>query len=95
MRYTKVRRVQYDTYLDMHTKDRHFNMCRTLTDTIYWTNYSFSIIPVLVIILKCKFMCLALYMLFLFSVLIHFCIYAEEVIEKANKINFIDEGEYQ
>jgi len=34
-------------------------------------------------------------MLFLFSVLIHFCIYAEEVIEKANKINFIDEGEYQ
>ena len=67
-------------------------MCRTLTDTIYWTNYSFSIMPVLVIILKCKFMCPALYMLFLFSVLLHFCIYADEFIEKANEIKFNIEG---
>jgi len=67
-------------------------MCRTLTDTIYWTNYSFSIMPVLVNILKCKFMCPALYMLFLFSVLLHFCIYADEFIEKANEIKFNIEG---
>ncbi|MCA1903002.1 MAG: hypothetical protein LDL53_12440 [Candidatus Hydrogenedens sp.] len=82
-------------YLDINEGNRQIQKSRRTTNTIDCTTTSIYMFSISGFVSECKLMYSILYTGFLFMVLSCFCIYADEFIEKANKINFIDEGEYQ
>ena len=79
-------------YLDINEGNRQIQKSRRITNPINCTNYSIYLFSISGFVSECKLMYSILYTGFLFTVLICFCIYAEEFIEKANKINFNNDG---
>jgi len=79
-------------YLDINEGNRQIQKSRRITNTIHCTNYSIYLFSISGFVSEYKLMYSILYTGFLFTVLICFCIYAEEFIEKANKINFNNDG---
>ncbi len=87
-----MEREKYYIYLDINEGNRQIQKSRRITNTINCTNNSIYLFFILGFVSECKLMCSILYTGFLFTVLICFCIYAEECIEKANKIKFNNGG---
>jgi len=89
-----VEREKYYIYLDINEgNNRQIQKSRRITNPINSTNYSIYLFSILGFVSECKLMYSILYMGFLFTVLVCFCNCAGEIIEKANKINFNNEGE--
>jgi len=88
-----MEREKYYIYLDINEGNRQIQKSRRITNTIHCTNNSIYLFFILGFVSECKLMYSILYMGFLFTVLVCFCNYAGEIIEKANKINFNNEGE--
>ena len=84
---------QYYKCIYTNEGDRYFQESRRTVNPINCTTPSIYMFSILGFVSECKLMYSILYMGFLFTVLICFCIYAGECIEKANKIKFNNEGE--